>query len=56
MPGNASIALEPSRDGSRLLSIDIMKAELVVYDVSGGEPKVAVQTQIGAVPIQIEAF
>jgi methylamine dehydrogenase heavy chain len=55
MPGHSSIALEPSVDGKRLYAIDIMKAELVVIDL-GATPKVHVQTQIGAIPIQIEAF
>jgi len=55
MPGHSSIALEPSRDGKRLLAIDIMKAELVVIEL-GPEPKVHSQTQVGAVPILIEAF
>jgi methylamine dehydrogenase heavy chain len=55
MPGHTSIALEPSRDGKRLYAIDIAKAELVVFDL-GATPKVHVQTQIGAIPIQIEAF
>ncbi len=55
MPGYTSIALEPSRDGKRLYVIDIMKAELVVLDL-GPTPKVHVQTQIGALPIQIEGF
>ena len=55
MPGHDSIALEPSRDGKRLYAIDIMKAELVVFDL-GATPKVHVQTQVGAVPILIEAF
>jgi methylamine dehydrogenase heavy chain len=55
MPGYDSIALEPSNDGKRLYAIDIMKAELVVIDLRP-TPTVHVKTQIGAVPIQIEAY
>ena len=55
LPGHSSIALEPSPDGKRLYAIDIMKAELVVFDL-GAKPKVHTTTQIGAVPAQIESF
>jgi methylamine dehydrogenase heavy chain len=55
LPGHTSIALEPSADGKLLYAIDIMKAELVVFDL-GAKPKVRNTTQIGAVPIQIESF
>jgi methylamine dehydrogenase heavy chain len=55
LPGHSSIALEPSPDGKRLYSIDIMKAELVVFEL-GTKPKVHTTTQVGAVPAQIEAF
>jgi methylamine dehydrogenase heavy chain len=55
LPGHSSIALEPSPDGKRLYAIDIMKTELVVFDL-GAKPKVHSTTQIGMVPAQIEAF
>jgi methylamine dehydrogenase heavy chain len=55
LPGHTSIALEPSSDGKLLYAIDIMKAELVVFDL-GAKPKVRNTTQIGTVPIQIESF
>jgi methylamine dehydrogenase heavy chain len=55
LPGHASIALEPSSDGKRLFAIDIMKTELVVFDL-GAKPKVHSTTQVGAVPAQIESF
>ncbi len=55
LPGHSSIALEPSPDGKRLYAIDIVKTELVVFDV-GAKPKVHSTTQVGMVPAQIEAF
>jgi methylamine dehydrogenase heavy chain len=55
LPGHSSIALEPSPDGKRLYAIDIIKTELVVFDL-GAKPKVRNTTQIGMVPTQIEAF
>ncbi len=55
LPGHSSIALEPSPDGKRLYAIDIVKTELIVFDL-GAKPKVRSATQIGMVPAQIEAF
>lgn len=55
LPGHSSIAVQASSDGKRLYAIDIMKAELVVFDL-GAKPKVHKTTQIGAVPAQIETF
>jgi methylamine dehydrogenase heavy chain len=55
LPGHSSIALEPSPDGKRLYVIDIVKTELVVFDL-GAKPKVHSTTQVGMVPAQIEAY
>jgi methylamine dehydrogenase heavy chain len=55
MPGHASIALTASKDGKRLMAIDIEKATLLVIDV-GAKPKIRHSTQVGAVPAQVNAF
>jgi methylamine dehydrogenase heavy chain len=55
MPGHASIALTTSKDGKRLMAIDIEKATLLVIDVRA-KPKVRHSTQVGAVPAQVNAF
>ena len=55
LPGHSSIALEPSTDGKRLYAIDIVKTELVVFDL-GPKPKVHSTTQVGMVPAQIESY
>jgi methylamine dehydrogenase heavy chain len=55
MPGHASIALTTSKDGKRLMAIDIEKATLLMIDV-GAKPRVRHSTQVGAVPAQVNAF
>jgi methylamine dehydrogenase heavy chain len=55
MPGHAAVAVTASKDGKRLLAIDIEKATLLVIDVRG-KPRVRNATQVGAVPAQVDAF
>jgi methylamine dehydrogenase heavy chain len=54
LPGHAAIAVTASSDGKRVLAIDIEKLSLVAIE-TGAKPKSRVLTQVGDIPVQVDA-